>query len=201
MAEPVLFFFSFRSPYCWIAFRELPRRLAASVQIAHYPIFPPPDDDGEQTSPPFETPQRISYYVEDMNRITRKYGLKYRHPDHMDCEWSLVHAAYLFADEIGCGQQFGEEAFSERFQRGANLGERATIEAIARKTVPVPEALVRAATSDRYRSKLAENLKKFRDCGGFGVPLMIYRNERFWGQDRIEDLVLMTSSSRQGRDA
>jgi 2-hydroxychromene-2-carboxylate isomerase len=78
------FYFSFRSPYAWLAFHRLSKiaeRLP--VNIDYIPLFPP-RQFSEATA---DNPQKTSYVAEDVGRFAKAYGLTLQWPEPFDTDW------------------------------------------------------------------------------------------------------------------
>jgi 2-hydroxychromene-2-carboxylate isomerase len=58
----------------------------------------------------------------------------------------------------------------------------------------------RAALQDpALRARVEANTDALAALGHWGVPVLVYRGEQFWGQDRIEDLeVVLRSTATRG---
>ncbi|MCY3931756.1 MAG: DsbA family protein, partial [Acidobacteria bacterium] len=60
------------------------------------------------------------------------------------------------------------------------------------------EALAVAHDPD-WKDRIMAGFAHTRDDGAFGVPLFIYRGERFWGNDRL-DWLLREVARSEGRE-
>lgn len=184
----VRFYFSFRSPYAWLAFRALPEALRGlPVEVQWIPVFPPP----EYLNDPAAVPAKLEYIVEhDLPRLAEGYGLELSPvAAPFDTDWIRPHSMWLYADDQGAGEAFGREAFAARFSRGEDLGDTKVQAEIARACGLDPEAAVAAGVDPELHQRIQQGfVQGFKD-GIFGVPLFVYEGERFWGHDRISWLV------------
>jgi 2-hydroxychromene-2-carboxylate isomerase len=180
--ETVRFYFSFRSPFAWFAFRRVEDALAGLPVTLHYiPIFPPKDYPD-----PLADPSRGQYIDADATRFAKAYGLEFRMPDPFDTDWLRPNAAYLFAEDHGRGREFALGLFSLRFSEGRDVGTDEAIAEAARVTALDAEAAVRAAADPAFQKRVMRGFVLARQDGLFGVPFFVYRGEKFWGNDRIE---------------
>ena len=185
--ERVRFYFSFRSPYSWLAMHRIEVALEKTgLGIEYVPVFPPP----EFANDPLNFPDKANYYREDLERIARAYGFSFQVPEPFDCLWLRPHAAFFPALDAGKGAAFAKAMFDARFRLGKNLGEDRVVEACAR-TAGLDAAPVVAAQDDlACQERLMHGMiKAVTEHQLFGVPLFVYRGERFWGNDRIEWLL------------
>src|SRR5262245_41208996 len=117
----IRFYFSFRSPYAWLAAERLQTELGSlGVAIEHIPIYPTP---GVFPNDPAAMPAKLAYMVQDVRRLVRERGLTLKFPAPADPDWSLSHAAFLGAQQRGVGHAFMLEAFRKRFSEGLDLGD------------------------------------------------------------------------------
>ena len=74
----IRFYFSFRSPYAWLAAERLDAEFAdLGVEIDSIPIYPTPETFPND---PVATPNKSAYVFQDVTRLTRAMGLKLRRP-------------------------------------------------------------------------------------------------------------------------
>jgi len=183
----IRFYFSFRSPYAWLAAERLEAELGdLGVPVELLPIYPT-----AETFPndPAAMPEKIAYIVQDIGRLVRERGLTVRFPPAADPDWSLSHAAFLSAQHQEAGQCFMLELFRRRFVEGLDLGEDSVIGDAARRAGLDPEAVVSAAHSEPLRAEAAGGWRRAVERDRiFGVPSFIYAGKLYWGQDRMHFL-------------
>ena len=76
--DQVRFYFSFRSPYAWLAFHQAPPTLRElPVELNLLPVFPPPDFPNDPTA----VPNKMKYMIEqDIPRLAGAMGLPLEAP-------------------------------------------------------------------------------------------------------------------------
>jgi 2-hydroxychromene-2-carboxylate isomerase len=185
--ETVRFYFSFRSPYSWLAFHRLGPALAKlPVTIDRIPVFPPPDYPNDPTA----VPNKAAYIAHDVARVAEAYGLPFRSPDKLDTEWVRPHAAFLFAKDQGRDDAFGKAMYAARWSRGEDVGDDAVMAAAAREAEIDADGAVAAANDEAKHKRVWEGMiQAAGEDNIFGVPYYVFRGERFWGNDRIDWLV------------
>lgn len=196
--DSVRFYFSFRSPYAWLAAEKLESELGGlGVPIEMIAIFPTPE---LFPNDPSAQPEKAAYLIQDVPRLARERGLTLRFPSASEPDWPLSHAAFLGAQRLGAGHRFMLEVFRKRFSEGLDLGEDGVIADAARKARLDPDAILRAAHSDELRAESSNGwrLAKERD-GIFGVPSFVYAGKLYWGQDRMH--FLRSAVSRKSAQA
>lgn len=184
---PIRFYFSFRSPYAWIAAERLEPELGdLGVPIERIPIFPTP---GLFPNDPSATPEKVAYLLQDIPRLARQYGLTVRFSSSVDTDWALSHAAFLGAESEGAGQRFMVEAFRKRFSEGLDLGEDDVVADAARRAGLNPDAVLAAGHSEALRAEVSRGWRLAAERDRiFGVPSFVYAGKLYWGQDRMHFL-------------
>jgi 2-hydroxychromene-2-carboxylate isomerase len=184
--QTIRFYFSFRSPYAWLAAERYEAELGGlGVPIELLAIYPT-----AETFPndPAANPDRVAYIAQDILRLTRERGLTVRFPP-ADPDWSLSHAAFLGAERHGAGPRLMLELFRKRFAEGLDLGDDAVIAAAARAASLDPDRIVAAAHSEELRAQAAAGWRRAMERDRiFGVPSFVYAGKLYWGQDRMHFL-------------
>lgn len=180
----IRFYFSFRSPYAWLAAERLESELGdLGVAIEYLPVYPAP---GLFPNDPAAMPAKVSYILQDIPRLARERGLTVRFPTAGDPDWSISHAAFLGAQQQGSGHELMLELFRKRFSEGLDLGDDEVIADAATRAGLDREDIFTAAHSEQLRSEATEGFRRGIERDGiFGVPSFVYAGKLYWGQDRM----------------
>lgn len=186
--EKVKFYFSFRSPYSWLAYNRIEKELAGlPVKLQYLPLVPPPQAmSSERLNPP---PEKIRYIGRDVSRFAKAYGLTAKFPKAIDTDWAKPHGGFLFAQEKGKGREYGLKVYGARFSEGHDVGDPKLLGEIALSCGLDQQEFLQSLNESRYSTQIKECLAEAQTDGIFGVPTFIYKGEMFWGNDRIEWLV------------
>jgi len=189
-APTIEMWFSFRSPYSWIAFprvRQLASHYGAALKLR--PILP-------MVMRGLPVPPMKSFYiVRDTRREADRCGLPFgpvSDPVGPGAERAL--AVLHHVAPLGLGEAFAESALRAAWAEGVALADDAGLLSAATRA-GVSEAQVRAALADGSWRVVAEtNREALFEAGLWGAPT--YRIEgglAHWGQDRLwtleEDLL------------
>ena len=197
-------FWSFRSPYSYLATKRLVEmQKTYDLSIAVRPVYPLAVRKAEF----FDTinPQWIPYLLRDTFRISQMLNLPYRwpRPDPVKIDPATRHATpdqpYIHrltrlgcaAAETGDGLAFLDEVSSliwggtENWHEGDHLKDAA---ARAGFDLAALDAKIKA-DPDKYEAVIAENQRAHHDAGHWGVPTMVFQGEPFFGQDRLDVLL------------
>jgi 2-hydroxychromene-2-carboxylate isomerase len=187
--EIIRFYWSFRSPYAWFAVHRIESALEGlGVALEWIPVFPPKDPT-QMPNNPTTLPQKARYMWEDSQRFADKYGLVFHIPEKMDTNWPRPHAAFLYAQAQGRGPEFAKEGFAARFSRGEDLASNSVLAGIAKTIGLGADELISASDDPNVRERLGDGFKSAFDDGNFGVPTFVYRDQMFFGNDRVDWLV------------
>ena len=183
----IRFYWSFRSPYAWLAAEALDSELGdLGVPIESLPIYPTPE---AFPNDPVALPTKVAYLVQDVRRLTRERGLALRFPPVEDPDWSLSHAAFLGAQQLGGGPAFQIALFRKRFGEGLFLGDDEVIASAAEEADLSRSAVLEAAHDPALREEVAGGWQWGVERDGiFGVPSFAFAGRLYWGQDRMHFL-------------
>jgi len=186
MSNTVKIYFSFRSPYSWLAlYRIYHVQSDLPVDFELIPCFPPPDSGGALNY----SESKKQYIGEDIKRFADAYGLELCWPEPFDTDWKRPHSAFVYANEQSAGMDFCLNAYSARFSEGLDIGRDDVIIGLAEVSRIDPDKTVNAADDSKiHRSVMKGMLRGNRD-GLFGVPLFVYEGRKYWGNDRVEWLI------------
>lgn len=196
-------YWSFRSPYSYMV---VPRLIALEaehdVKCAVRPVYPL----AVRTPEFFETrdPLWVSYFMKDVFREAAFLGLPFRWPRPDPVQQAngsyrvpqphihrLTHLG-VAAVERGRGLEFLREASHviwsgevENWHEGDHLARAA-----GRAGLDFAEmAAAVDADAARFAAVVEENQTAQRAAGHWGVPMMVFNGEPFFGQDRFDQLV------------
>jgi 2-hydroxychromene-2-carboxylate isomerase len=204
MKSPIIFFWSFRSPYCYIALPrvvKITRQFGIDVEmrIVHPAALRNPEYF--RTMNPLARP----YFMLDTARAAAFHGLTLRRPIPDPIEQDPVTLALadehplarrlgrlgIAATERGRGLQFCVEVSRVLWDGrvdGWNEGDHLA-EATSRAGLNLTELDASiAADPDGHEQSLEQNDAALRSAGHWGVPTLVFQGEPFFGQDRIDVL-------------
>jgi 2-hydroxychromene-2-carboxylate isomerase len=193
----VRFYFSFRSPYSWLAERLIEDRYAGLQDECEYiPYWEPDAETARRLAEKKATflyramsREKHLYILKDIKRQVAKFGYRVTWPIDRAPWWERPHLAYLVAARQGVAAEFRRRVYQARFEEGRDVCDAAVIGDIAGRIGIDPAELLAAPGDSQLRDLGAEGLRRADRDGIFGVPFMAVGHERFWGVDRLPDLV------------
>ena len=205
MTYSVDLFFSFRSPYSYLALPKTRQMVADyDVTVSLRPVYPL-----AVRVPGFfkrANPQFARYIVLDSTRVAKHENIPFRfpRPDPIVQDMATLdvaeHQPYIHRlTRLGAAAQLEGRAFEftdaisrvlwDGSVRGWHEGEHlARAAAAAGFDLAAMDAAI-AADADRYEAVIVGNEADHAASGHWGVPTFVFENEPFFGQDRIELLI------------
>ena len=197
-------FFSFRSPYSYLALPKTVKMAADyDVTVNLRPVYPL----AVRVPGFFKTnPQFARYVVLDSSRVARHDDVPFRfpRPDPIVQDMATLdvaeHQPYIHRlTRLGAAAQLEGRALAfavaisrvlwdgtvEDWHEGDHLARAA---AAAGFDLAAMDAAV-AADPDRYEQVIKHNEQVHASSGHWGVPTFVFENEPFFGQDRIDLLI------------
>src|SRR5580700_5318229 len=124
-------YFSFRSPYSWMAVERLRRALPDPHRALEFVPYWDPDQITERDlaarGGSFHYVQMSKakhlYLLHDTKRLAGRLGLAMRWPIDIDPWWELPHLAFLAARAMGAEAEFYAGIAAARWERGENICE------------------------------------------------------------------------------
>lgn len=197
--DRVRWYFSFRSPYSWLTYRELTARYEDVAEALDWIPYWEPDDRSRRMLTeagghfPYVAMSREKhlYILQDVRRLARARELAITWPvDRTPC-WEIAHLAYLVAAAHGKRREFVASVYRERWERGNDICLRSTIAAVADELGLDAARLANAADDDDIRRQGVDVLLAIGRDGVFGVPFFVRGYDKFWGLDRLPDVVAL----------
>jgi 2-hydroxychromene-2-carboxylate isomerase len=189
------FYFSLRSPYSWLAYRQLLARYGDVAEQVEWVPFWEPDPRSarmlvEQRGQfPYSAMSRAKhlYILQDVGRLTRSMGVELAWPVDREPVWEIPHLGYLVARRHGRGPEYIAAAYRARWEEGRNICDRSTIAEIGTELGLDAAELTSASDDPALRADGVRILLEICRDGVFGVPFFVHGFSRYWGLDRLEE--------------
>ncbi|MFI0370692.1 2-hydroxychromene-2-carboxylate isomerase [Actinomadura sp. 1N219] len=191
--RPPRFYFNLRSPYSWLAYRDLLDQypdLAAGLEWA--PFWEPDETSlkllaeagGEFPFTPMSKAKHL-YILQDVRRLAADRGLAIAWPVDREPWWEVPHLGYLVARGHGRGPEFIAAAYRARWEEGRDICDPTTVAGIGADLGLDAAELTEAVDDPEVRAEGVRALMDVYKDGVFGVPYFVNGFERFWGVDRL----------------
>ncbi|KUJ65280.1 isomerase [Streptomyces albus subsp. albus] len=199
-------YFSFNSPYSWLAYRDLMGPYAdVGDRIDWFPFWDPDEPVHRHLA---RSGVRLPYvpisaekklYVEhDVRRLVRDRGMEVVWPKERVRRWEVPHLAFLVAQELGRGREFAGLVYQAYWQQARDVCDPEVIVAIgAELGLPADRLTAAARGGSAGRPELDALLVLHRDRV-FGVPYFIDGTEKYWGVDRLAPFAALVRAAHGG---
>lgn len=179
--SPVELFFSFRSPYSWLAFD----RVAAMADAAGRPLRLRPVRPMVTRGVPLPAAKR-RYLVTDAAREARVYGVPFgRIVDPLGDGVAHCLAGFYAAAKIGREREFTRQALAAIWSRGIDMSSVNAFSAFLRE-LGLSWKGVRPLLADAaLEAALSDNAGALEALDLWGVPTIVVDGLAVWGQDRL----------------
>ncbi|MER7751415.1 DsbA family protein [Kitasatospora sp. NPDC097643] len=190
-------YFSFRSPYSWMALDQLERRFPQAPELIDYYPFWEPDEgilkalhgrDAEVLYTPMSKAKHL-YLLSDVKRSAQRFGYPLAWPIDHDQAWELPHLAWLKARRLGRERELYRALVEARWHRGEPICDPEVLARAADAAGLDGAELVAAEHDPEIRAEAVDALAAAYDDDVFGIPYFRIGRERLWGLDRIEDVL------------
>jgi 2-hydroxychromene-2-carboxylate isomerase len=201
--EPIDFYWSFRSHYCYLALdRTLVLEQDFRVTIKLRPVYPIAIRNPEFFSQQPKDPKRWQYIVRDAERIAESLGMQFAWPDPDPVQMNMqtleiaaeqphiyrLTGLAMAADSQRRGLAFATEVArliwsgTKGWDRGDHLSTAVSHAGLDIKALESD----RIANQSHYDERVKDNERALHQAGHWGVPTIVFRGEPFFGQDRID---------------
>lgn len=190
-------YFSFRSPYSWLAFRDLREDHADLLtRLTWIPYWDPEETilarlraAGGEYNYVAMSKQKHRYMLQDVRRQTTRRGLPVTWPMDSGVRWEVAHVGYFAAAEQGHGLEYVDRVFRARWCEGRAIDDPAVIADIAGELGLDGPEVAAAADQPRYQDKAIEALLAAYQDDVFGPPLFVAGRAQYWGLDRLAEFI------------
>ena len=189
------FYFSFRSPYAWLAWKIL--RDVFPEEITIIPSWNPSaktygilKKKGGDLLYVNMLKEKHMYVMHDIQRISKELNFELKFPiDTENPDWETIHLCYLYAADNNKGKEFMDIVFSARWESGMNIWITENIKLLLQQAHLDSIFLDDISWRTHYQEIAAEKLYEGCKHGVFGVPFFILGSSKYWGIERIIPLI------------
>ncbi len=175
-----------KSPYAYLAIGPT-RKLAAEFGIApvwkFYTLEIPDFLGAVETRNPHQW-RRVLYSYMDARRLANQVGLTVRGPQKI-FDSSIAHIGMLRAQDHGRFEPYIDRVFERFWKRELEIEDPAVIASVLEEAGVPGAGDFPEWAQDEGRQRHDEVLREAEELGVFGVPSYLFKDELFWGGDRL----------------
>ena len=184
------FYFDCSSPWTYLAFVEiLPLSQRQNVEIIWKPIlvggvFNSVNQDVYQFR---ENPNalKLDYSANDLNLWAKHREINISKPQIFPVNSVKAMRGCLFAMQQNCLPLFALKVFEAYWGRGLDISDEAILVKIAEEAGLLPQDFKQYIYSQEAKDLLMSNSAQLIEKKGFGSPTFFYRDQMFFGNDRL----------------
>ena len=187
-------YFSFRSPYSWLAVHRLREAVPDLFQVLDLVPYWSPE---ERTARELERRGGRIHYTEmsrakrlyllpDVKRLADRAGLPVVWPSDAGPRWDLPHLAWLLARRMGRPAEFYDALVEARWGRGECVWDPGVVRRAASCAGIDPDLVLAAPEDPEVWGEAVGCLYQAHLDSVFGVPYLKWGRHRFWGFDRLD---------------
>ncbi len=186
--ETLDIWFDFNSPWCYLAsLRVGPLARLRGLEVNWRPVHLAKLNariDGRR--PLEENPAFVSWYREDLNDYAALQGVEVKYHPKFPLRPSRALRASLHAADEGQAEEFVLAVMKAYWSDNADIEDAAMLASVG-KTVGLSQARMMEVVADpEFKARLDANLDEAVDRKVFGLPMMVYRGKRYFGNDRLD---------------
>ncbi len=192
MQHRLEFFFDCSSPWTYLAFEYVQRRLAGlDVDIVWRPILVGgifntinPSVYASREQP---VPNKAAYMKKDLQDWARFVGLEIGWPDVFPINSVKAMRGAFVAIEAGVLVPYARAVFKRYWTDGVDISQDAELGAIAAQVGLERQAFFEAIASAACKDRLRANTEEVMARGGYGSPTMFLDgDDMYFGNDRVD---------------
>ncbi|MBL4612580.1 MAG: DsbA family protein [Emcibacter sp.] len=176
-------FFNFRSPYCYLASKNM----FSIFDEYHAKMIWKPFGGWSGRSAPDRAKIKIPLVRQDVERFTRAMGIPFVPPPN-ETDPTLAGAISLVAEQEGLLETYVIEVMRKEWAEGQDIGKLDVLLEVGEEIGLGRGAITRAAENKELFAKIDRNWEEAEAKGVFGVPTFSVGDHIFWGNDRIDSL-------------
>jgi 2-hydroxychromene-2-carboxylate isomerase len=199
-APEVEFWFEFGSNYSYLSvmrIEEEAQRHGARIAWKPFLLGPIFRALGMENSPFVLQKEKGAYVQQDMARLCRKYGLApWVKPSVFPRLGVLpLRIALLGVDQPWIGA-FCRKVMELNFVRDQDINQPEQMAPVVAELGLSALDLIDRAQSEPIKTRLREQTEQARAKGIFGAPTFFVGTEMFWGNDRLDDALLLAAEQK-----
>ncbi len=147
---------------------------------------------------PFTPPSKkvkSDYMWRDIERRAKFYGFEAKVPAPYPLkEFDLANQIAILGMNEGWGVDYVTITYKRWFQEGKEPATEPNLSEILNELNLNKDDVIKNANSENIKNQYLQNTENAYKQGVFGSPTFIYKDEVFWGDDRLEDCIKWINS-------
>lgn len=191
MTKAIRFYFDFASPYAYFASREI-EKLAADCgrSVEWQPVLLWAALKAHDIAAPMDVPVKRDYFLNDMARSARFYGVPYKTPAKLPLSSHLAARLFYFIGKENqmMAMPFAQRVLSAFFAEGLDISDQSVMAGLVGEFGFSPELAEEGMKGPQCRAQLEKAVGEAIADGMIGSPFFVVDDEKFFGADRLPHL-------------
>ena len=188
------FYFDFVSPYSFLAHKEISKiEKKNSIKIKYKPILLGGLHNLHGIKAPAFIPAKAKHMVRDCKLIAEKNKIKFKFNSYFPIKSLNLMRGVFVAEEDNYKSHYIDSIFNSIWQDGLNMNDENVIQKVLKNLNINPKTFHLRSASSSIKDSLRKKTNEAYEKGIFGAPSFVSNNKIFWGQDRLEFVIIESS--------
>ena len=194
MIKPFDFYFDFISPYSFLAHKEIIKiERKNSIKIKYKPILLGGLHNLHGIKAPAFIPAKAKHMIRDCKLIAEKNKIKFKFNSYFPIKSLNLMRGVFVAEEDNYKSHYIDSIFNAIWQDGLNMNDENVIQKVLENLNINPKTFHLRSASSSIKDSLRKKTNEAYEKGIFGAPSFVSNNKIFWGQDRLEFVIIESS--------
>ncbi len=194
MIKPFDFYFDFISPYSFLAHKEIIKiERKNSIKIKYKPILLGGLHNLHGIKAPAFIPAKAKHMIRDCKLIAEKNKIKFKFNSYFPIKSLNLMRGVFVAEEDNYKSHYIDSIFNAIWQDGLNMNDENVIQKVLKNLKINPKTFHLRSASSSIKDSLRKKTNEAYEKGIFGAPSFVSNNKIFWGQDRLEFVIIESS--------
>ena len=194
MIKPFDFYFDFISPYSFLAHKEIIKiERKNSIKIKYKPILLGGLHNLHGIKAPAFIPPKAKHMIRDCKLIAEKNKIKFKFNSYFPIKSLNLMRGVFVAEEDNYKSHYIDSIFNAIWQDGLNMNDENVIQKVLKNLNINPKTFHLRSASSSIKDSLRKKTNEAYEKGIFGAPSFVSNNKIFWGQDRLEFVIIESS--------
>ena len=194
MIKPFDFYFDFISPYSFLAHKEIIKiERKNSIKIKYKPILLGGLHNLHGIKAPAFIPAKAKHMIRDCKLIAEKNKIKFKFNSYFPIKSLNLMRGVFVAEEDNYKSHYINSIFNAIWQDGLNMNDENVIQKVLKNLNINPKTFHLRSASSSIKDSLRKKTNEAYEKGIFGAPSFVSNNKIFWGQDRLEFVIIESS--------
>lgn len=186
MSDSIELCFDFGSPTTYLAYHRLKWvRDTYKVDVKLQPVLLGGIFQAAGNQSPVMVPLKGQWMNDDLQRYAELYDVSMEFNPHFPINTLYLMRGAIAAQDMGVFDLYVETVFDAMWHKPKNMGDPAVVTEVLTAAGIDAEDLFRRIEDPAVKERLKDNTANAVERGVFGCPATFYKNELYFGQDRL----------------